>query len=133
MIKFIKNNVKEIFFFGLVGLMATATHYICALTSLEELKLDIYLSHLLGYLCAVAVSFFGHSLLTFKTGLKLKLLMPFFLVSVSTFCLSELALWMCESIFKLNHKISIGIVVISIPVISYFMNKLWVYKNAGKI
>lgn len=129
MIKIIKSNFKEIFFFGLVGLMATATHYIFALVSYEQLKFNIYLSNLLGYLCAVAISFLGHSLLTFNTGLKLKLLLPFLLVSASTFCLSEVALWVCEETFNLNHKISIGIVVISVPAVSYFMNKLWVYKK----
>lgn len=129
MIKLIKSNFKEIFFFGLVGLVATATHYVSALVSYEQLKFNIYLSNLLGYFCAVAISFLGHSLLTFNTGLKLKLLLPFLLVSASTFCLSEVALWVCEETFNLNHKISIGIVVISVPAVSYFMNKLWVYKK----
>lgn len=129
MIKLIRNNIKEIFFFGVVGVFATVTHYICALMAHEQVHLNLYAANLVGYLCAVAVSFIGHSLLTFNVGLKLKFLGPFVLVSVSTFLFSECILWILEKSIQLDHRISIGIVVVTIPVISYILNKCWVYKS----
>lgn len=129
MIKIIRNNFREVFFFGVVGILATLTHYFCALVSHEKLLISIYIANLIGYLCAVAVSFIGHSLLTFNVGLKLKFLGPFILVSVSTFFVSECVLWVLQDVMRLDPRISIAIIVITIPVISYILNKFWVYKS----
>lgn len=128
MISFIKNNVKEVFFFGLVGVTATATHYLIALGCLKLIGINLYAANLLGYLSAVAVSFFGHSLLTFNVGVKIKFLGPFVLVSISTFLLSEGLLWVLEENIQIAPHISLAIVVTTIPIITYLLNKFWVYR-----
>lgn len=129
MINLVRNNFREVFIFGVVGILATATHYFSALASYEYWQLNLYAANLLGYLCAVAVSFVGHSLFTFKVGVKLKFLGPFILVSISTFLTSECLLWFLEKSIQLDHRISLGIVVATIPIISYILNKFWVYKS----
>jgi hypothetical protein len=48
---------------------------------------------------------------------------------VSTFLFSECILRILEKSTQLDHRISIGIVVVTIPVISYILNKFWVYKS----
>lgn len=128
MIKIIRNNFKEIIFFGIVGVLATATHYLVALVLLETSYINLYVANLMGYSCAVAVSFVGHSLLTFRVGLKIKFLGPFIVVSISTFILSECILWLLEEGLELDPRFSLGVVVVSIPVLSYVLNKFWVYK-----
>lgn len=128
LIKVIRNNFKEIVFFCIVGVLATATHYFVALGSLEIGSVNLYVANLIGYFCAVTISFTGHSLLTFKVGLKMKFLGPFIAVSISTFFLSECMLWLLEEGLRLDHRLSLGVIVISIPVLSYALNKFWVYK-----
>ena len=50
--------------FFVVGILATATHYLVAMLWLGWVS--VWLANLLGYLAAVAVSYFGHQRITFR-------------------------------------------------------------------
>ncbi|MGL4565081.1 MAG: GtrA family protein, partial [Halioglobus sp.] len=52
--------------FALVGAAATCTHYIVALIS--ALHIHLYGANLLGYLAAVAISYFGHQRYSFRVA-----------------------------------------------------------------
>lgn len=124
-----KFKLREIIAFGLVGGLATVTHYACAMISNEWLAVELYLANLIGYLCAVGVSFIGHSKLTFQVSMNHALFKRFCLMSVTTFLLSELLLWLLESGLQLQARIVMMVVVITIPLISYLLNKFWVYRE----
>lgn len=124
-----KFKLREIIAFGLVGGLATVTHYVCAMISNEWLAVELYLANLIGYLCAVGVSFIGHSKMTFQMDMSRALFRRFFLMSVATFGFSELLLWCLETGLELPARIVMLVVVITIPVISYLLNKFWVYRE----
>ena len=115
--------------FGLVGVTATLTHYLMALASHEFLGLSLYVCNLIGYACAVGLSYIGHSLLTFRVDLCPRIFRRFVIVSVATFASSEVLLAGLETAFDLPHRFSLGLVVLTIPVISFVLNKLWVYRH----
>lgn len=119
---------RELIAFGFVGGMATLTHYVGALVSHEILNLELFLANLVGYLCAVGVSFIGHSKLTFQVDMNNALFRRFCIMSVATFGLSEVLLWGLESGLQLHARIVMLIVVVTIPLISYLLNKFWVYR-----
>ena len=125
---FNKPVLKQITLFGIIGVLATITHYFSALLFIKHTTLNLYLANLAGYLLAISVSFFGHGLFTFKVELSFYILKKFIIVSISAFICSELILFLLEKGLHFPHYISLGIVVLIIPLISFLLNKLWVYK-----
>lgn len=120
--------LRQLFCFGVVGVAATLTHYLIALSAHEVAGISVYISNLLGYVTAMAVSYFGHGLLTFRVTLTRATLQRFVIASVSTFLFSEALLWALETGTSLSSRLTLSIVVVSVPVVSFLLNKLWVYR-----
>jgi putative flippase GtrA len=125
-----RETLRQLAMFGLVGVMATITHYLAALGCHEILGLGLHVSNLLGYACAVGVSYFGHGLLTFRVELNRRVLRRFVLVSIATFAASAGILAGLENQLQLPHRLSLAVVVMTIPLISFVLNKLWVYRHS---
>lgn len=120
----------QLIVFGIVGVTATLTHYFVALFTHELGEVNLYIANLLGYGTAVAVSFFGHGRFTFKHELDWSVFSRFAILSVSTFCTSELMLAVMEQVLELEHRISLAVVVLTIPLITFVFSKLWVFRAA---
>lgn len=120
--------LRQLFCFGVVGVAATLTHYLIALSAHELAGISVYVANLLGYITAMAVSYFGHGLLTFRVTLTRVTLQRFVVASVSTFLFSEALLWALESGTTLSSRVTLSIVVVSVPVVSFLLNKFWVYR-----
>jgi len=121
--------LRQVFAFGCVGLMATAIHYTVALFFIEVAAISTYFANILGYCSAVLVSLFGHSILTYKKKVDNLVAQRFILVSITTLIASEVILYTLESFFVLNHRISMAFVVLTVPVVTFFLNKFWVYST----
>ncbi|MBN1378408.1 MAG: GtrA family protein [Gammaproteobacteria bacterium] len=121
--------LRQLFVFGLVGITATVTHYLVALFCHEGLKINLYVCNLIGYSSAVAVSFFGHGRYTFQITLSQDIFRRFVVVSVATFLASEGMLAALENSMQLSHRISLAVVVLTIPVITFLLNKMWVFRH----
>jgi len=126
--KLSRTLIIQLVVFGVVGVTATLTHYFMALFSHEIMTLSLYVANFLGYVSAVMVSFFGHGRFTFQQKLSWGVFARFALVSVGTFGCSELILLALESYFSLSHRISLGVVVCTIPIITFVLSKLWVFR-----
>ena len=124
-----KELARQTFFFALVGIAATLTHYCVALLLTKTEVLSVYWANLAGYLTAVCVSYFGHGHLTFKVELNHAILKKFVIVSISTFLASEGILFALENYLQLKHEISLAVVVVTIPFISFVLNKFWVFTH----
>lgn len=124
-----RETLRQLTMFGIVGVAATVTHYLVALSSHEVLGLSLYLANLVGYVSAVGLSCFGHSLLTFRVRLSRRIFRRFIIVSIATFLASEALLAGLESGLNLRHRVSLAVVVLTIPIISFLLNKLWVYRH----
>lgn len=125
-----RDTIKQVFAFGCVGVLATAVHYCVALFLSESQLTSVYIANICGYLCAVLVSLYGHSIFTYKKKVNVVVAQRFAIVSLSTLACSEVILYILQSALQINHRISLAIIVISIPVVSFFMNKFWVYSNS---
>lgn len=126
---FDRRVLRQVAVFGLVGVAATATHYVVALLCHEGAGVNLYFSNLAGYATAVAVSYVGHGVLTFQVRLSREVFRRFILVSVATFLASEGILAALEEQAGLPHRVSLAVVVLTIPAISFLLNKLWVYRH----
>lgn len=123
-----RHHLREVVFFALVGLTATFTHYGIAVAINEWVLANVYVANLAGYSTAVLVSYFGHSILSFQVSFSRERFIKFCIASISTFLLSQVWLWVLQQIFPGYPKVTLFIVVISIPAISYLINKLWVFR-----
>jgi putative flippase GtrA len=114
--------------FGIVGAAATATHYVVALLAHQAAALNLYVANLLGYGCAVGISFFGHGKLTFQTPLSERAFGRFVIVSVSGLFLSEAMLAVLRHGWHFSATVSLAVVVMLVPALSFTLNKFWVYR-----
>ncbi|HEX7026666.1 MAG TPA: GtrA family protein [Gammaproteobacteria bacterium] len=121
--------LRQLLVFGAVGVVATATHYLVALGCHEALLVNLYAANLAGYGAAVAVSYVGHGKFTFQAELNRSVLRRFVLVSLAAFFASEGLLAALETRLQLPHRVSLAVVVMIIPAISFVLNKLWVYRE----
>ena len=126
-----RQTFRQLFVFGIIGVLATITHYVVAITINETIHLNIYMANLLGYSVAVFVSFIGHGKLTFQVALNHMVFIKFVVVSISAFLSSEMLLALMEQYLRLPHRISMLVVVAVIPVLSFIFNKFWVYRVAN--
>lgn len=122
--------IRQIMAFGCVGVLATGVHYVTALSLTEFAGINIFTANVGGYLTAVLVSLYGHSVFTYRKKLDSVIAGRFFIVSVSTLLVSEGILLILEKYFSLSHRVSLAIVVSSIPIVTFFINKFWVYRAA---
>lgn len=122
--------LKQIFAFGCVGVVATVVHYSVALFFIEFVRINIFVANILGYAAAVLVSLFGHSVFTYKKKVNNHIAQRFVIVSLSTLAVSQGVLFLLEFQLELNHQTALAIVVLSIPIVSFFLNKFWVYTES---
>ena len=120
--------MREVVFFGVVGVAATLTHYFSAVLAVEVLGLDVLVANILAYCTAVGVSFFGHSLLTFRAALTHERLVKFVVVSLSALAASQALLWLLTKMDMFGHRIDMLLVVCVVPCYTYLLNKFWVYR-----
>lgn len=121
--------MREIVIFGAVGILATLTHYLSAIFTIEAFGWDVMVANVFAYCMAVGVSFFGHSVLTFRAAMSRGRFVKFITVSLSALAVSQGLLWLLTSAAIFGHRINMLAVVCVVPVYSYFLNKFWVYKR----
>ncbi|WP_404379831.1 GtrA family protein [Caenispirillum salinarum] len=125
--------VMEIARFGVVGLAATAVHYLTALAALSVAP-PLH-ANVIGFLTAVAVSWIGHSRWTFRaaaadgTGAGSAARLPRFVATVvGGFSMSQGTLWLVERFDALPDALALMVAVGVVPPTTYLLNKFWVFR-----
>jgi putative flippase GtrA len=115
--------------FGMVGVVATGTHYAVALA--VSLVLSAYLANIAGYVCALGVSYVGHQRLTFRVEpdmVRHKRQLPRFVVaSLSALAVSQAALFVLRWLALPAHAALIAAVV-TVPPVTYGLSRAWVFR-----
>lgn len=122
--------MREIVVFSLVGILATLTHYFSAIFVIELFGWHVMLANVVAYCIAVGVSFFGHSVFTFKAAMTRHRLVRFVVVSLTALLLTQLLLLGLTKIAWSGYRINMLAVVCVVPIYSYVVSKLWVYKKS---
>ena len=120
---------RQVVTFGIVGVVATLVHYLVALFFTDLIHVSVFVANILGYACAVSVSLFGHSIFSFRKKITRLVAGRFVVVSLSTLGASEGVLFFLHESLGLHHRIALAVVVCTIPVITFFLNKFWVYAS----
>ncbi len=120
--------LRQFVIFCVVGISATLTHYLVAIFFHESLAVNLYICNLFGYVTAVFVSYIGHSRFTFQVEFSKQIFRRFVVVSILTFLASEAILAILENTLLLGHRFSLAVVVLTIPLITFSLNKIWVFR-----
>jgi putative flippase GtrA len=116
--------------FGVVGLTATATHYAVALALALGAGAPVQLAHVAGFLAAVPVSFLGHYHWTFRSRAGLgRAARRFVAVALGAFLTSAAVLEALTRLTAWGDAVGILIGVVVIPVASYVINRVFVFRT----
>ena len=125
-----KFPIRQLIKFIFVGCAATMVHFFCALYFSNYIS--IYLANGGGFVCALMVSYLGHSKLTFAVELEWLIFVRFFCVAASGLIISEIVLfWLSQaSYFSIQWSLlfSVGIV----PLVTFIVSRLWVFVPSAK-
>ncbi len=116
--------------FLVVGGAATGAHYVVAL--IAAMALNLYIANLLGYLTAVAISYFGHQRYSFQLApeaVSHRAQLPrFVLASLSGLALSYLILALMRNLVGAPDWLSLAAAVGLVPVYTFLVNKYCVFR-----
>jgi putative flippase GtrA len=119
--------------FGIVGAIATLTHFAALATMLGVMQAGPVVSNSVAYVFALGVSFTGHHFWTFRSGASL---LPSFLrflgASGSAFVISTLLLVLMIRMINLPDTLAAFLSAASIPAMTYAASRLWVFRNGKR-
>jgi len=122
-------TLAQISRFGIVGSVATSTHYTVALAI--NLILSAYLANAVGYACALGMSYLGHQRLTFqlhRDAVAHRRQLPRFVVaSLSALAVSQAALVLLRS-FAVPAHFALMAAVLTVPPVTYGLSRAWVFR-----
>lgn len=125
------NSFIEVTRFGIVGLAATAMHYLVLTVLVELVRIPPTPANGLAFLCALGITYLGQSLRVFRKrsqhGVSQVLR---FIVSLAVGLLSNMAI-MAISVhaFKLDYQTGFLLALIFVPMLSFMINRSWVFRE----
>jgi putative flippase GtrA len=116
--------------FGVVGVFATAIHTSVALLVLHR-GFSPFAANVTGFLTAFGFSFLGQSLWTFGMRTRRKrAAVRFFVVAVSSFLFSNVALGAAKASGLLPDWLSLLIAIGVIPISNFLLGRLWAFRES---
>jgi len=114
--------------FGIVGVVATLTHYVLALVMVAVAGLPAQAAHVMGFLAAVPVSFLGHYHWTFRSSVNYsRAARRFFAAAAGAFLVSAMLLEVLNRLTTWDVAATILVCVLVIPGVSYVINRVFVF------
>lgn len=116
--------------FGVVGVAATLTHVLIALTLEGWAGLEPLVANLIGYSSGIGVSYFGHARLTFgapsRDGAQFA---RFLAVTLFALGLNQLIVWVCVHRLDWPFWMALVAVVLLVPGPTFVLAKLWAFRR----
>ena len=120
----------EWFRFGMVGVAATLTYVATSLIA-SNAGAEIYWANLVGYLSSVAISYFGHALVTFRSSQSHRVQVPKFLtISLLTYGLTNLIVYLVAERMGYSFQHASLAVACAIPPVTWLLGRFWVFRES---
>jgi putative flippase GtrA len=121
-------RLRQIGAFVAVGLTATATHATVAMVAHQVWHATPLIANLAGYVSAVMISYLGHSVFTFETdAFRGAQFLRFVAASLAVLILNQAVMFACANLLSIPFNYALAITIVSAPVISFVISKLWVF------
>lgn len=127
-------TIRQASTFAIVGLLATAVHYVVALAL--SMAMPVTWANPFGFLAAFGVSYFGHGRLTFRLSADdrnhSQQLPRFALTATAGFLLGQALLALLGRFTPWPDWISLGLALGTVPVFTFAVSRIWVFKVASQ-
>jgi putative flippase GtrA len=123
-------EIKQLTRFGFVGLLATAVHASVGLGLSEGAGMQPFWANMIAFCCALGVSFFGQTQLTFPDSTADSAAFSrFVVVALSGLALNQLIVWVTTSILDIPYWMSLPIIFCTVPIVTFLLLKFWALKH----
>jgi putative flippase GtrA len=126
------DKLPQSFKFVIVGGVAACVHFLAVILFVEMLNLNPLIANIIAFLIAFFVSFSGQRLFTFASSNKSikDSLLPYFLISLTSFICNELLLSFAIYVLNLPYQIALFSVLIIVAIGTYFSSKRWAFAKS---
>lgn len=133
----LNNGLKNYYFlffqllrFGIVGVSASIVHFSLVILLVETWQFNPLVANAIAFLFAFQVSYWGHRYWTFSetTALHRDAFPRLFIVASTGFMTNEGLYYIFLTFFKLPYIISLLFVLAIMPLITFTLSKLWVFR-----
>jgi putative flippase GtrA len=122
--------LRQLSRFGFVGILATAVHAAVGLGLNEGVGLHAFWANLIAFCCALGVSFFGQTRLTFPDSTAGGVAFSrFVVVTLVGLVLNQIIVWVATSLFDIPYWLSLPIIFCTVPVVTFMLLKFWALKR----
>jgi putative flippase GtrA len=116
--------------FGLTGIFATGVYVLVSLVAIEVFGCSAVAGSVLGFTASVGISFYGHTLYSFKVNIDHgRALHRFVILAIASFALSTGLMWLLADVMAMPHRMSIAAIVVVIPLTNYLFSRFWVFRS----
>ena len=123
-------SLRQISRFGFVGVIATAVHVGVGLGLHEVAGMRPLWANLIAFGCALGVSFFGQTRLTFPdSSADGGAFVRFSVVAVSGLGLNQTIVWVVTSVFASPYWLALAIIICTVPGITFLLLKFWALRH----
>ena len=112
--------------FAIIGSVNTLIHGGILVLSIEQLRLDITVSHMLAFFLANIFSYIANSKITFRSPITLSRYKRFVLASLLSLGLTLLLSWVAN-FYGLHYLAGFALIVVLVPILSFMVIKTWVF------
>ena len=115
--------------FAVVGGAATATHLAVGLLLAEGLGMAPFWANFLAFSAAVFVSYFGNLVWTFEMAeAGVGRLPRFVVVALCGLAANQAIVFATVNMAGWSYRVALAIVLLVVPVLTYLVNRQWVFR-----
>ena len=123
-----KRLIRHAFRFGVVGVLAMATHYVLVLLFVH-FSITPLIANIFAFILAFQVSYWGHSGWSFSdlTASRKDSFRRFVIISVSGFLLNEFLFFLFLKFTEIPYQISLLIVLPFVAGLTFLFSRHWAF------
>lgn len=122
--------LKQLTRFGFVGVLATAVHVGVGLGLHDGFGMLPFWANLIAFACALSVSFYGQTRLTFPDSVADRgAFIRFAVVAVSGLGLNQFIVWVMTSVFTYPYWLALVVIIFTVPGVTFLLLKFWALRR----
>ena len=116
--------------FSVVGILNLFLYTGITLAAIEGLALSPVVASLIGQVASVVVLYLGHFSYSFGLEPNHRVFLWRFVAAVMVLMATNVGLtWLLTGVLEVPHRISIAVLALLIPLMSYLLNRFWVFAS----
>lgn len=131
--KHIRAKLRTIATFGVVGVMATLTHFVVGLSLTSWDVMIPFWANIVAFVAAFGISYVGHRTYTFRSGANHAYALPrFFAVACGGLVLNQIIVFLTVNLLGFLYWQALIIIVLMVPIVVYAAGRFWVFAPPRK-